>query len=153
MENTQAAERIIFYIKEGEPRLRAEVKKIPEKLEKPLKAVSMIKKNLWETEIALFGAKSGELLFSVDLGEAKVREMLQEMRKKRLRWLLWLSLVFPLTFILTPLPGPNVAYYYVLGRLILHFKSVKGIKNVLKNFHFVPVENIEVFLKRLEEEK
>lgn len=153
MENTQVSERIIFYIEEGKPRVRSEMKKIPKKLEKPLKAVSMLKKQLWETEMSLFGAMKGKLLFPGQMSEERVREMLQEMKKKRLGWLLWLSLVFPLTFILTPIPGPNVAYFYVLGRLILHFKSVRGIKNVLRNFRFVPVDNIEAILSDINGEK
>ncbi len=152
MENTQTSERIIFYLENGEPRLRAKIKKIPQKLEKPLKAVSMLKKHLWETEIALFGARKGELLFPEQIGEEKVRKILREMKGKRLKWLLWLSLVFPLTFLLTPIPGPNVAYFYVLGRLILHFKSVKGIKQVLKEYQFIPVKNLEEYVRELDSE-
>jgi len=142
MEDTQIRERIIFVPTDGEPVLYRSAKKIPAKLEKPLKAVSMLKKELWETEISLFGAKKGEILYPSTMKEEEVRNLFKKMKNRRKKWLLWLCLVFPLTFILTPIPGPNLVYYYVLGRIILHFKSILGINNVLKNFKFTPVENI-----------
>ncbi len=147
MENTQRKEKIVFLSCQRGPALYKEKKKIPPKFEKPLKTVSMLKSPLWETEIALFGASEGELIYPSSLKEKEIRNILKKMKRRRKKWLLWLVLVFPLTFILTPIPGPNIAYYYVLGRIILHFKSIRGIKNLLRNFKFLEVDDIEPFLK------
>jgi len=147
MEDSQGKERIVFVPCQRGPVLYKEKKKIPPKFEKPLKTVSMLKNPLWETEIALFGAREGELIYPSSLNEREIRNILKKMKRRRKKWLLWLVLVFPLTFILTPIPGPNIAYYYVLGRIILHFKSIRGIKNLLRNFRFAEVNDIEPFLK------
>ncbi len=130
---------LIFYFPCGkEPLLFKFERKIPPKWEKPLKTVSMLKHRLWLTEVSLLSLNKNDCLIlpsGTDLEE--VFSQLRKMRRKRLLWFIGLLLIFPFTWILTPIPGPNMPYFYVLGRLILHFFSIKSLSKLLKEKRFI----------------
>lgn len=130
---------LIFYFPCGkEPLLFKFERKIPPKWEKPLKTVSMLKRRLWLTEASLFSLnKNDYLVIPPDTDGEEVLSNLRKMRRKRLFWFIGLLLIFPFTWILTPIPGPNMPYFYVLGRLILHFFSIKSISKLLKEERFI----------------
>jgi hypothetical protein len=60
---------------------------------------------------------------------------LQRQRTKRIAYLIGEALLVPLTALLIPLPGPNVAFYVVALLLITHWLSVRGVRAILKKSH------------------
>ena len=60
---------------------------------------------------------------------------LQRQRTKRLIYLIGEALLVPLTALLMPLPGPNVAFYVVALLLITHWLSIRGVRAILKKRH------------------
>jgi len=57
---------------------------------------------------------------------------LQRQRTKRILYLVGEMLLIPLTGLLMPLPGPNVAFYVVALLAITHWLSVRGLRALLK---------------------
>jgi hypothetical protein len=60
---------------------------------------------------------------------------LQRQRSKRVFYLIGEALLVPLAGLLTPLPGPNVAFYAVALLIITHWLSVRGVRAILKKKH------------------
>jgi hypothetical protein len=60
---------------------------------------------------------------------------LQRQRSKRVLYLVGEALLVPLTGLLMPLPGPNVAFYVVALLLITHWMSIRGVRAILKKEH------------------
>jgi hypothetical protein len=52
---------------------------------------------------------------------------LQRQRTKRIIYLAGEALLVPLTALLMPLPGPNVAFYVVALLIITHWLSIRGV--------------------------
>lgn len=139
MEETQG-QGLKLILCEGKPLMKGPKRGWARKYEKPLKTVSMLKKRLWETEISLF-SPSETLYYPPHLSQEEVRGILKRMRKKRLLWLLGFSLLLPITIPLTPIPGPNLPYYYALGRIILHFRSQRTLGKLLKSGKYLPLSH------------
>ncbi len=115
------------------------------KYEKPLRTVSMLRKQVWETEASLFAPEGGVLYFPPETGPGEVRRILKRMRRRRLLWLLVFSLLLPLTVPLTPIPGPNIPYFYALGRIILHFRSYRSLGKILGSWSLLPFPSVEEY--------
>ena len=64
---------------------------------------------------------------------------LQRQRTKRIIYLVGEGLLVPLTGLLMPLPGPNVAFYVVALLLITHWLSVRGVGALRKKTHVFEV--------------
>ena len=60
---------------------------------------------------------------------------LQRQRTIRLLFLIGEALLVPLTGLLMPLPGPNIAFYVVALLLITHWLSIRGVRAILKKEH------------------
>jgi len=79
------------------------------------------------------------ILYSGIADEHKIHHrfnfFLQRQRTKRLIYLIGEALLVPLTALLMPLPGPNVAFYVVALLLITHWLSVRGVRAILKKRH------------------
>ncbi len=119
--------------------IRGKVQGWAKKYEKPLRTVSLLKKDLWLTEASLFKPGARLLYYPPQLKEEQVRRILRRERRKRFLWLVGFALLLPLTVPLTPIPGPNIPYFYALGRLILHFRSYRSLGKILKEGKFLPL--------------
>jgi len=65
----------------------------------------------------------------------KFHFFLRRQRTKRIFYLIGEALVVPIVGLLTPIPGPNVAFYVVAILLITHWLSFRGIRRILKKEH------------------
>jgi hypothetical protein len=79
------------------------------------------------------------ILYSGIADEHKIHHrfsfFLQRQRSKRVLYLIGEALLVPLTGLLMPLPGPNVAFYVVALLLITHWLSIRGVRAILKKEH------------------
>jgi hypothetical protein len=79
------------------------------------------------------------ILYSGIADEHKIHHrfsfFLQRQRSKRVFYLIGEALLVPLTALLMPLPGPNVAFYVVALLLITHWLSIRGVRAILKKRH------------------
>jgi hypothetical protein len=57
---------------------------------------------------------------------------LQRQRTKRIIYVVGEALLVPLTGLLMPLPGPNLAFYVVALLLLTHWLSVRGLRAIMK---------------------
>lgn len=80
-----------------------------------------------------------EILYSGIADEHKIHHrfgfFLQRQRTIRLLFLIGEALLVPLTALLMPLPGPNLAFYVVALLLITHWLSIRGVRAILKKRH------------------
>jgi hypothetical protein len=76
------------------------------------------------------------ILYSGAADEHKIHHrfdfFLQRQRSKRVFYLIGEGLLIPLTGLLMPLPGPNVAFYAVALLAITHWMSIRGVRAILK---------------------
>jgi len=79
------------------------------------------------------------ILYSGIADEHKIHHrfsfFLQRQRSKRVFYLIGEALLVPLTGLLMPLPGPNIAFYVVALLLITHWLSIRGVRAILKKRH------------------
>ncbi len=139
-------EKVLYFLDCGkEPLIISAERKIPPRWEKPLRTVSLLRYRLWLTETSLLGLSCSEVLAVPEgLSRERVAEKLKEMRWRRLRWLAWLAFIFPFTWLLTPIPGPNIPFFYVLGRLYLHFSSFHSLGKLLKNLRIKVYSSLDL---------
>jgi hypothetical protein len=65
----------------------------------------------------------------------KFHFFLRKQRTKRIFYLIGEALAVPIVGLLTPIPGPNVAFYVVALLIITHWLSIRGVRAILKKRH------------------
>ncbi|GEM_PF-2734111 len=144
MENPQS-QGLKLFLCGGRIVVRGEVQGWAKKYEKPLRTVSMLRRDLWLTEASLFKPRGRVFYYPPGMREKEVRRLLKRERRKRLLWMVGFGLLIPITLPLTPIPGPNIPYFYALGRFILHFQSFRALGKILKEWALKPFPDRESY--------
>jgi len=85
---------------------------------------------------------------------AKFRFFLRRQRTKRLVMLIGELLLVPVTGLLVPLPGPNIAFYALALLIITHWQSFRGIRCLLqKEQAYEASPLLEAWEKAVEEKR
>jgi hypothetical protein len=80
-----------------------------------------------------------QIIYSGIRDEKKINHkfyfFLYRQRTKRIFILIGEALLVPITGLLTPIPGPNIAFYALALLIITHWLSFRGIRRILKKGH------------------
>jgi hypothetical protein len=67
--------------------------------------------------------------------QSKFEGLLKRQRIKHMFWFAVDLVITPFTFLLVPIPGPNVVLYYPLLRLLSHYRAITGATKGLRSRH------------------
>ena len=97
--------------------------------------------------------------------EKKLRKLWQSSYRKHRQWMVFDAVVAGLGAILTPIPGPNVFFFYPAARSLSHYFAKKGAKRALEleislqpeslietvELHWSELDQIEAVLEEIED--
>ncbi len=129
-------------------RLRASIQATYQKIQERFDHSERVCGNLRHAESLRVAHQSG---LSADQVEKKLRRFLELRYSKHRRWLVVDFLLAVAGSVLTPLPGPNIFFFYPAARALAHYFAKAGAKKALQlSPQFVPEPLIDCVQGRLE---